>query len=56
MPIKANFERAPGKNFRVLNGHKLYEYICEHMKSADVNTDEDLEIAKYVGKMVWGIN
>lgn len=30
IPIKANSERVPGKNFRVLNGKKLYEYIIEH--------------------------
>lgn len=36
IPIKANSERVPGKNFRVLNGKKLYEYICEHVKEANV--------------------
>ena len=30
IPIKATSERVPGKNFRVLNGKKLYEYIIEH--------------------------
>lgn len=39
IPIKANSERVPGKNFRVLNGKKLYEYICEHVKEADVFDD-----------------
>lgn len=36
IPIKANSERVPGKNFRILNGKKLYEYICEHAAEADV--------------------
>lgn len=36
IPIKVNSERVPGKNFRALNGKKLYEYICEHVKEADV--------------------
>lgn len=39
IPIKANSERVPGKNFRVLNGKKLYEYICEHVQEADVFDD-----------------
>ena len=39
IPIKANSERVPGKNFRVLNGKKLYEYICEHVKEANVFDD-----------------
>ena len=30
IPIKSNSERVKGKNFRVLNGKKLYEYIIEH--------------------------
>lgn len=56
IPIKANSERVPGKNFRVLNGKKLYEYICEHVWQAtvfddvyvDMNSDE---IAEYAEKM-----
>ena len=52
IPIKANSERVPGKNFRVLNGKKLYEYIIEHVMEAgcfddiyiDTNSDE---IKKY---------
>lgn len=39
IPIKANSERLPGKNFRVLNGKKLYQYICEHIKEANVFDD-----------------
>ena len=39
IPIKANSERVPGKNFRVLNGKKLYEYIIEHSLEADVFDD-----------------
>lgn len=39
IPIKANSERVPGKNLRVLNGKKLYEYICEHVIKADVFDD-----------------
>lgn len=39
IPIKENSERVPGKNFRVLNGKKLYEHICEHVKQADVFDD-----------------
>ena len=39
IPIKSNSERVPGKNFRLLNGKKLYEYICEHIKEADVFDD-----------------
>ena len=39
IPIKANSERVPGKNLRILNGKKLYQYICEHVKQADVFDD-----------------
>lgn len=34
IPIKENSERVPGKNFRLLNGKKLYEYILEHALEA----------------------
>lgn len=57
IPIKANSERVPGKNFRVLNGKKLYEYIVEHVLEAnvfddvyiDTNSDEITEYAKKMG-------
>ncbi len=34
IPIKENSERVPGKNFRELNGRKLYEYIIGHVMEA----------------------
>ena len=48
IPIKANSERIPGKNFKKLNNRKLYEYIIEHTIEAacfddiyvDTNSDE----------------
>ena len=39
IPIKANSERVPGKNLRKLNSKKLYQYICEHVKEANVFDD-----------------
>lgn len=56
IPIKANSERVPGKNLRMLNGKKLYEYICEHVKEADVFDDvyidtNSSEVAEYAEKM-----
>ncbi len=39
IPIKENSERIPGKNLRMLNGKKLYEYICEHVMEANVFDD-----------------
>ena len=56
IPIKANSERVPGKNLRLLNGKKLYEYICEHVKEAAVFDDvfvdtNSNEIADYAQKM-----
>lgn len=56
IPIKANSERVPGKNFRILNGKKLYEYIIEHTLEADVFDDiyidtNSEEIASYAKKM-----
>ena len=52
IPIKENSERIPGKNFKLLNGKKLYEYICEHVKEANVFDDifidtNSKEIMKY---------
>ncbi len=57
IPIKAHSERVPGKNLRILNGKKLYQYICEHVKQADVfddiyidtNSEEIAEFAKRNG-------
>lgn len=56
IPIKANSERVPGKNLRILNGKKLYQYICEHVKEADVFDDvfidtNSKEIAEYAEKI-----
>jgi len=56
IPIKANSERVPGKNLRLLNGKKLYEYICEHVKQAEVFDDVFIdtnseEVAEYANKM-----
>lgn len=56
IPIKANSERVPGKNFRILNGKKLYQYICEHVQEADVFSDvyidtNSSEIASYAYTM-----
>lgn len=55
IPIKANSERIPGKNFQLLNGKKLYEYMIEHCLESnafdeiyiDSNSDE---IREYVEK------
>lgn len=60
IPIKANSERVPGKNFRFLNGKKLYKYICENVKKAnvfddvyvDTNSQEIAEYAKSMGFLV----
>jgi len=57
IPIKSNSERVKGKNFRVLNGKKLYEHIIEHVTEAnifdtvfiDTNSDEIAEYAKAHG-------
>lgn len=56
IPIKANSERVPGKNFRILNGKKLYCYICEHVKEAGIFDDifvdtNSQEIADYAHEM-----
>lgn len=54
IPIKAYSERVSGKNFRMLNGKKLYYYICESVKASnafddvyvDTNSDEVADFAK----------
>ena len=56
IPIKTNSERVPGKNFRILNGKKLYQFICEHVKQAKVFDDvyidtNSKEIAEYALSM-----
>lgn len=56
IPIKANSERVPGKNLRMMNGKKLYEYICEHVLAANVFDDvfvdtNSTEIANYASQM-----
>ncbi len=60
IPIKANSERIPGKNFRILNGKKLYQYICENVKKAncfdDVYVDTNSEeIAAYARDFGYGV-
>ena len=56
IPIKANSESVPGKNLRMLNGKKLYQYICEHVQEANVfdavyiDTNSK-EIAEYASAM-----
>lgn len=60
IPIKANSERVPGKNLRQLNGKKLYQYICEHVKAADVFDDvyidtNSSEIAEYAEAMGFNV-
>lgn len=55
IPIKSNSERVPGKNFRILNDKKLYEYIITHVLEADcfddiyVDTNSD-EIKEYAAE------
>lgn len=56
IPIKAYSERVSEKNFRMLNGKKLYQYICENIKAADVFDDvyvdtNSPEIASYAQQM-----
>lgn len=57
IPIKAYSERVKGKNLRELNGKKLYQYMCENVKAADVfddvyvdtNSEEVAEFAAGLG-------
>ncbi|WP_353097081.1 acylneuraminate cytidylyltransferase family protein [Tissierella praeacuta] len=56
IPIKSNSERVLGKNFRVLNGKKLYEYIITNAIEAqcfdDVYVDTNSEeIKKYANEL-----
>lgn len=56
IPIKANSERVKGKNFRVLNGKKLYEYIIENSINANIFDEiivdtNSQEIINYAEKM-----
>ena len=57
IPIKADSERVKGKNLRLLNGKRLFEYICENVKDAgvfdDVYIDTNSSIVKeFAKKMV----
>ena len=57
IPIKSNSERVSGKNLRNLNGKKLYQYICENAKKAEVfdsifidtNSEEVAAYAESIG-------
>lgn len=57
IPIKSHSERVPGKNLRLLNGKKLYQYICENAKQAgvfdsiyvDTNSEEVASFAESIG-------
>ena len=60
IPIKANSERVPGKNLKVMNGKKLYQYVCEHIQQADVFDDvyvdtNSNEVAEYAIKMGFNV-
>jgi N-acylneuraminate cytidylyltransferase len=60
IPIKENSERVVGKNLRVVNGKKLYEYICEHVKTADVFDDvfidtNSKEVSSYAQSMGFNV-
>ena len=55
IPIKSNSERVPGKNFRILCGRPLYQYIIEHSIEADCFDDiyvdtNSMEIKEYCDK------
>lgn len=55
IPIKMISKRVPGKNLRLLNDKKLYEYIIEHAKEADCFDDIFIdtncpEIAEFAAK------
>ena len=55
IPIKAHSERVSGKNIRILNGKKLYQYICENVIKANVFDDVYIdtnseEVADYAKK------
>ncbi|GHU66207.1 pseudaminic acid cytidylyltransferase [Clostridia bacterium] len=59
IPIKANSERIQGKNFRVFNGKKLYEWITQHVLESKVFDDvyidtNSQEIIDYAVKL--GVN
>jgi len=56
VPIKHNSQRVPGKNFRLMNGKPLYQYIIDTLKKSKyisriyVNTDSSYlatELKKY---------
>jgi CMP-N-acetylneuraminic acid synthetase len=60
IPIKAYSERISGKNLKLMNGKKLYQYICEHVIEAsvfdeiyvDTNSKEIAMYAKEQGFLV----
>lgn len=60
IPIKSNSERVPGKNFRILCGRPLYQYIINHAIQANcfddiyVDTNSE-EIKRYCDEMnvIW---
>ena len=57
IPVKANSERVPGKNFRILCGKPLYTYIIMHVLETkifddiyvDTNSKEVMDFCKNNG-------
>ncbi len=56
-PLRKTLNACRGKNFRILNGRKLYEYVCDNVQKAnvfdevfvDTNSREIAEYATNIG-------
>lgn len=60
IPIKAYSERVKEKNLRLLNGKRLFEYICDNVKQADVFNNiyidtNSSDIADYANNMGFSV-
>ena len=43
------------EKYRCRIGRKPYIYLVSKFEAVDINTEEDLKIAEYVGKMIFNL-
>lgn len=41
--------------YRCRIGRKPYIHVVSKFEAVDINTEEDLKVAEYVGKMIYGL-
>ena len=47
--------KAALEKYRCRIGKSLYVYVVDKFQAVDINTEEDLKIAEYIGKVIYGL-